>query len=174
MKILFLGGDTRFRYMMDDLCKMHNVSQIGFDISNDNIYAQSLDTLDLSKYDIVIFPISGISNNLEVKTEKGNISLSDKIFDNLGNNTLFFTGLKTDKLLELIPESQLISFLDFKEVEDVNNELTIEGTLADIKEDHPDSVCVIRIWKTWQRIILAINRCWSKNFYNLKTKRTNL
>ena len=146
MKILFLGGDTRYKYMMDDLCKTHNVSQIGFSISNENIYTESLETLDFSQYDIVLFPISGISETSEIKTENGNIPLSDKLFENLNNNILFFTGLKTDKLLKLIPKKQLISFLDFEEVESVNNELTIEGTLADIKENYPDSVCVIRIW----------------------------
>ena len=146
MKILFLGGDTRYKYMMDDLCKTHNVSQIGFNISKENINTENLEALDFSIYDIVLFPISGINAASEIKTEMGNIPLSDKLFENLNNNTLFFTGLKTDKLLKLIPKKQLISFLDFEEVEDVNNELTIEGTLADIKENYPDSVCVIRIW----------------------------
>lgn len=158
MKIVFLGGDTRYKYMMEDLCKTHNVSQIGFNISDDNIFHENLETLDLSNYDIAIFPISGISNNLEIKSEKGNITLPNRLFDNLTNNTLFFTGLKTDKLLELIPENMLISFLDFEEVEAVNNELTIEGTLADIKENYPDSVCIIRIWQAWKRTILEINR----------------
>jgi len=157
MKILFLGGDTRYKYMMDDLCKTHNVSQIGFNISNESIHSEALENLDFSRYDIVLFPISGINDASELKSENGNISLSDKLFENLNSNTLFFTGLKTDKLLELIPEKQLISFLDFEEVEAVNNELTIEGTLADIKENYPDSVCVIRIWQAWQGAILAIN-----------------
>lgn len=157
MNILFLGGDTRYKYMMNDLCKEHQVSQIGFENLEDNINNEKLEDIDLSRYDVVLFPISGIGNNLEFKSETGTINLPNGIFDNLNNNTTFFTGLKTDKLLKLIPENQLISFLDFDEVETVNNELTVEGTLADISDKCADSVCVIRLWKTWQGIILETN-----------------
>lgn len=157
MKILFLGGDTRYKYMMKDLCNKHQIFQIGFSDLEDNINKEKLENINLAKYDIVLFPISGVGNNMEIKAETGIITLPDNIFNNLSNNTTFFTGLKTDKLLELIPNDRLISFLDFEEVETVNNELTIEGTLADISDKKADSVCVIRLWKTWQRIILETN-----------------
>ena len=31
MNILFLGGDTRYKLMMEDLSKKHNVAYVGFD-----------------------------------------------------------------------------------------------------------------------------------------------
>ena len=42
----------------------------GFDISGENIISANLDTLDLSEFDVVFFPISGINSNMEIKTEK--------------------------------------------------------------------------------------------------------
>ncbi len=143
MNILFLGGDTRYRYMIEELSKEHVVYQIGFDISDNNIFEESLDSLDLTRFDIVLFPISGLNDNMEIKSEKGILELPYEILSNLNNETLFFTGLKTKKLLELIPISQLISFLDDKEVEEINNELTVEGTIDNIRNRKNDSVCII-------------------------------
>ena len=57
---------------------------------------------------------------------QGLIKLSKNIFENINKNTKFFTGLKTKKLLELIPKEQLISFLDYEEVKKENDLLTIE------------------------------------------------
>ena len=79
----------------------------------------------------------------KLKLRFGNIKLTHDMFSHLNTNTLFFTGLKTDKVLELIPKSQIISFLDFEEVENVNNELTVQGTLADIRDRKNDTVCVL-------------------------------
>lgn len=143
MNILFLGGDKRYKYMIKELCKDNIVSQIGFDISGNNIFEEDIPSLDLTKFDIILFPISGLNDNMEIKSEKGILKLPYEIFSNLNTETLFFTGLKTNKLLELIPISQLISFLDDKEVEEINNELTVEGTIDNIKNRKNDSVCII-------------------------------
>ena len=112
MNILFLGGDKRYKYMMSELADNHNVSQIGFEISIPKIHQEDINTLSLLDFDIVLFPISGISDNFEIKTETGSVILPKLLFENLNNSTKFFTGLKTKKLLEVIPSSQLISFLD--------------------------------------------------------------
>ena len=70
--------------------------------------------------------MGGINDQQEIKTENGMLRLPDNIFDNLKKDVKVFTGLKTKKLLELIPEKNVISFLDYKEVEEVNNHLTLE------------------------------------------------
>ena len=141
MNILFLGGDKRYKLMMEDLVQNENIYQIGF---KDVITKESnIEDINLSDFDVVLFPITGLSNNLEIKTEQGLIKLPEKIFDNINDDTLFFTGLKTNKLLKLIPASQLISFLDDKEVEDVNNNLTVDGTLDDISHVKNNSVCIL-------------------------------
>ena len=64
MNILFLGGDKRYKFMMEDLSKKDNISQIGFEAMPQNIVEENIDTLDLSKFDVVIFPISGARNQI--------------------------------------------------------------------------------------------------------------
>lgn len=146
MNILFLGGDKRYIYMAKALERKYKVDMIGFDaylkeelkqnnteleaenthINTRRSRAVSISDIDLSKYDIVIFPISGINDNLKIKSVNGLIKLPKSIFENINKNTKFFTGLKTKKLLELIPKEQLISFLDYEEVKKENDLLTIE------------------------------------------------
>ena len=153
MNILFLGGDKRYKYMINDLSDTENVSEIGFEILSDNVYKENLDTLDLSKYDVVLLPISGISDNMEIKSEIGAIKLSENIFKNINEDTLFFTGLKTKKILEFIPKDQIISFLDDDEVESINNALTVEGVIDDIRDRKNDIVTILRIWNFRKRTI---------------------
>ena len=126
MKILFLGGDKRYKLMMEILKKEHKIHQIGFISSDNEIYQESPDSLVLSDFDVVLFPINGINDNLEVKAETGLVKLSKDTFKHIDKKTKFFTGLKTTKLLDIIPKEQIISFLDNKEVEKVNNSLTID------------------------------------------------
>lgn len=126
MKILFLGGDKRYRIMMDNLKEKYEVYQIGFELSDKYIHTENLCHLNLSDFDVVLFPISGLNDNLEIKTETGLLKIPESAFQKLNKNTKFFTGVKTQKLLELIPKAQLLSFLDNKEVEKVNNSLTID------------------------------------------------
>jgi len=125
MNILFLGGDKRYRYMMSELAHKHSVYQIGF---NNIEYVKDLNitNVNLSDFDIVIFPISGLNDNQEIKSEQGLINLPDTIFSNLNKRTFFYTGVKTKKLLEIIPAKQLISFLDYDEVQNINNSLTVD------------------------------------------------
>ena len=69
MDILFLGGDKRYKFIMDDLSKNHSVYQIGFKGVSNEVHSVNLDNLSLSKFDVVLFPISGINDNFEIKTE---------------------------------------------------------------------------------------------------------
>lgn len=158
MNILFLGGDKRYKYMMDDLCDSENVTQVGFDILRDNIKNENLNNLNLSKYDIVLLPISGISDNMEIKSEIGTLKLEKNIFDNINKETLFFTGLKTKKILELIPNEQIISFLDDKEVEMTNNSLTVDGTIDDIRDRKNDTICILGYGNLGKELYLRLKR----------------
>lgn len=164
MDILFLGGDKRYKYMMVNLSTSCNVSQIGFDISIDNIHNLSLDALTLSDFDVVLFPISGINDYMEIKTETGNIVLPKSIFDNLDENTLFFTGLKTPKLMELIPKKQIISFLDNEEVKAVNDELTIDGTIDEVRDRKNDRICILGYGNLGKKLYQRLTRAGIKTF----------
>lgn len=155
MNILFLGGDKRYEYIMSDLDKKHSIYQIGF---GNKYTAVELNTLNLSNFDIVLFPISGMNDNMEIKSLNETIQIPTSAFTNITTNTKFFTGLKTKKLLELIPENQIISFLDYPKVEEVNNVLTIDGTIDDIKNKKKDIICILGYRKTWKRTIFKIKK----------------
>ncbi|MCI8310593.1 MAG: NAD(P)-binding domain-containing protein, partial [Clostridia bacterium] len=147
--------DKRYKYMMEDLCNNDNVYQIGFNIQNLNIH--EMKDNDISKFDIILFPMNGINENMEVKSEKGNIKLDEDIFKTLNNDALVFTGLKTPKLLELIPKEQIISFLDDEEVEEKNNSLTVDGTIEDIKDRKNDSVCILGYGNLGKELYLRLS-----------------
>lgn len=164
MNILFLGGDKRYKYMMSDLSEDCMVSQIGFDFSFSNVYEESLESLDLSKFDVILFPISGINDNMEIKSEKGNIILEKSLFKDLSKDTLVFTGLKTKKLLELIPEEQIISFLDNEDVKNVNDSLTVDGTIDDIRDRKHDTVCILGYGKLGKELYLRLSSSGIKTF----------
>lgn len=156
MNILFLGGDKRYKYMMSDLAESSEIYQVGFDFNIPNVYKVSLETVDLSKFDIILFPISGINDKMEIKTEKGIIVLPEKIFKKLNKETLVFTGLKTEKLLKLIPEKQIISFLDNEEVKNTNDDLTVDGTIDDIRDRKNDTVCILGYGKLGKKLYLRL------------------
>lgn len=69
MNILFLGGDKRYSIMMRNLEHKYNIYQVGFKNTNTNIHDVCLENLDLSVFDVILFPISGINDNYEIKTE---------------------------------------------------------------------------------------------------------
>lgn len=164
MDILFLGGDKRYKYMMIDLLESSNVSQIGFDISNPKITGKNLNLLNLSDFDIVLLPISGINDNMEIKTESGPIVLSEALFENLSENTLFFTGIKTKKILELIPEDQVVSFLDNDEVKSVNDTLTIDGTIDEIRDMKNDNICILGYGNLGKQLYNRLNQAGINTF----------
>ena len=128
MNILFLGGDKRYEYIMSDLDKKHSIYQIGF---SNKYMAVELNTLNLSNFDIVLFPISGINDNMEIKSLNETIQIPTSAFTNITANTKF---------------------------EEVNNLLTIDGTIDDIKNKKKDIVCILGYRKTWKRTIFKIKK----------------
>lgn len=175
MNILFLGGDKRYEYMIEALSKKHFVSSIGFDNLGNNINESNMKSINLTDFDIVLFPITGINDKMEIKTLKGTVVLPEEPFYRLKyakSCPIFFTGLKTNKLLELIPASQILSFLDYEEVKEINDELSIKGTLDYIKNMKNDVVCILGYGKLGKELYWRLLDSRYKNFYNFKTKRT--
>ena len=175
MKFLFLGGDKRYEYMIEALSKKHFVSSIGFDNLGNNINESNMKSINLTDFDIVLFPITGINDKMEIKTLKGTVVLPEESFYRLKyakSCPIFFTGLKTNKLLELIPASQILSFLDYEEVKEINDELSIKGTLDYIKNMKNDVVCILGYGKLGKELYWRLLDSRYKNFYNFKTKRT--
>ena len=145
MNILFLGGDTRYIYMAQELSDKHTVSIIGFNscFINNKIIKEKLDCLNLNNYDVVVLPMNGINDNMEIKSLDGQIKLNENIFKFLKDKCIFFTGLKTKNVINFIPNNQIVSFLDDENVNKQNNHLTCLGILDDINKINYNSVCIL-------------------------------
>lgn len=145
MNILFLGGDTRYISMAQELSNNNLVSMVGFTSCNINekIINEDINSLDLNKFDIVILPMSGINDSMKIKSIDSEITLDKNIFNSINKKTLFFTGLKTNNIINLIPNNQIISFLDDENVNKQNNILTAYGILDDINKISYNSVCIL-------------------------------
>ena len=60
--------------------------------------------------------MTGISNNLEIKTLTGTIQVSKKWLQSINPNTIIYTGLITPIMKKYFKENTLISFLADEEV----------------------------------------------------------
>lgn len=69
MKFLFLGGDKRYRYLMKDLSNEHNIFCVGFNNLSFDADILNINEVDLNLFDVILLPISGINDNMEIKTE---------------------------------------------------------------------------------------------------------
>ena len=145
MNILFLGGDTRYIYMAQELSNNHLVSMIGFNsiFVNNKINKEKIVFLNLNNYDVIILPMNGINDNMEIKSLDGQIKLNYDIFNSIKDTCIFFSGLRTKNVISLIPNSQIISFLDDENVTKQNNHLTCLGILDNINKINYNSVCIL-------------------------------
>ena len=144
MNILFLGGDTRYIYMAQELSHKHSVSMIGFNsVNNNKINKKDIECLNINNYDIVILPMNGINDNMEIKSIDRQIKLNENFFKFIKDTCIFFTGLKTKNVIKFIPNNQIVSFLDDENVTKQNNHLTCLGILDEINKLNYNSVCIL-------------------------------
>lgn len=87
--------------------------------------------------------MTGISNNLEIKTLTGTIQVSKKWLQSINPNTIIYTGLITPIMKKYFKENTLISFLADKEVKQENNLLTKAGIMQEIKNHPKDKICIL-------------------------------
>lgn len=139
MNVLFIGGDKRYLTIIRSLEeKKYNIDLLGYsDFEFDR--ANKLDKLELKKYDFIVLPMSGISNDYRVKSLDGELTIEKDIFEEISKTTVF-TGLITDPILDV---DEKISFLSDKEVKDTNSDITVDGILDDIKDKNKSLICIL-------------------------------
>lgn len=120
MKILFIGYDARYVYLINELKSKYIVDTIGY--GNDI----SVDNKSINAYDIVVLPMRGIINN-------------DYITESLFNNYkgLIYTGL-TKGLI-----GNVESFLSDKEIIEENTNITVDGIMDRIKNINKVIICIL-------------------------------
>lgn len=140
MKVLFLGGDKRVYPIIKYMIKNnYDVDTIGF---NGVLEIKQCD-LDLNNYDYVFLPLSGISDNYEIKTINGNLKLNSNLLNDLKCGTKFFSGNITKIMLTKISYNNIISLLNDEKVKQQNDLLTVEGILEKIKNVEGNSVLIL-------------------------------
>lgn len=143
MKILVLGGDKRYISLMNDL--EESIDCIGFEncYLNKNIHKASFHNIDVSKYDIIILPILGINENLEINTLDNTLKIDEDFFKCCKKDCVFYTGIINDTMKKIFNGKNLISFLSDKKVNQANDVLTLEGIVADIKDKDIKNVTIL-------------------------------
>ena len=134
MNTLIIGDDRRYSIIINNFIeKNYNIDLLGFKdeiIGTNKIY---LDDIDISKYDIIIFPVSGVLNDFKIKS-KEDIKLSIHFLENSKDDVLIFSGINTDCLDKMLAYSNKCATFLMKDKEVIKENVipTIEGILADI------------------------------------------
>lgn len=134
IKILVICGDKRYLSIIEELKKKYQVDSIGLDKRT---------IPSLKEYNIIIFPITGINQNLELKTIQGTLQIDKNWLNTINPNTIIYTGLITKTMQKYLPNQKIISFLADEEVKKENNLLTKEGILDSIKDLKKDNICLL-------------------------------
>lgn len=115
-QILIWGNDPRFEILESELKKMYLVDRYN-------------NETDISKYDIIILPMKGISDTKSLE-----------IIRNSKENVIIYTGLKNN--LEYLNRN-VISFLDDNNIKDENDNITVDGIIEYLKNIESDKICLL-------------------------------
>lgn len=137
MKILILGGDSRYIEIINNLKDKHSITTVGYNnIKFEDVKNDVISNIDIGLYDIIIFPIGGVKdkNNISCEFNSSEITLPNNLLINSKENVLILSGIKTpnlDNMLTLANRKATYLMQD-KDVIKKNAVLTTEGILADI------------------------------------------
>lgn len=134
MNTLIIGDDRRYSIIINDFKeKNYNVDLLGFDDEIIGTSKISLNDIDISKYDVIVFPVSGVGNDFKIKS-KEDIKLSIDFLKNSKENVLIFSGINTEYLDKILnySEKKATFLMKDKGVIKENVIPTVEGILADI------------------------------------------
>lgn len=146
MKILCLGGDQRQLVIVNDLCMRHSVDVVGYDDIElgDNIKKIKMNDLDISLYDVIIFPVSGVQENYLLKTSfsEETIYLDPSLLAFSKREALIFTGVITKWLDDILGSSNkwAIPLMEDIEVKRENSIPTVEGIIGDLIYNSPNTI----------------------------------
>lgn len=157
MNILFLGGDKRYLPIILELSPKNNIDLVGYntvDIIGNKINNNSI---EFSKYDIIILPMNGIKENMKINSLDGEIEIVNNELKKISSKCMIFTGLITNPILA-INSKNIISFLDDKEIKDFINDITVEGILEKIKDKSNNKICILGYGNIGQRLYKKLNQ----------------
>jgi dipicolinate synthase subunit A len=142
LNILVIGGDKRQQEVINCLLKkQHIIDLVGFknlNIDKKLLNKINIENVDLKKYHIIIFPVTGINNDLTIKTEyDNNISLPLDFFERTKPNCIIFSGIRTNRIEEMNRKAnrQIIYLMEYQDVAIANSIPTTEGIIMNLVEN---------------------------------------
>lgn len=157
MNILFLGGDKRYLPIILELSPKNNIDLVGYntvDIIGNKINNNSI---EFSKYDIIILPMNGIKENMKINSLDGEIEIVNNELKKISSKCMIFTGLITNPILA-INSKNIISFLDDKVIKDFINDITVEGIIEKIKDKSNKKICILGYGNIGHRLYKKLNQ----------------
>lgn len=134
MNCLILGGDKRYYEIIKNfLNKGYNVDIVGYKKGIGKAKNINYEDVNISKYDIIIFPIGGVKDNFIVVGEDC-FRVNPEFLKLAKDNCLIFSGINTPCLEQIkITSKKNINFLmnDIGVIKE-NVIPTVEGIIADI------------------------------------------
>ena len=134
MNCLILGGDKRYYEIIRDFKnKNYNVDMVGYINEFAGTNSINYEDINIKKYDLILFPISGVGNDFIIKGEK-NFKVEANLLEDVKENCLIFSGIKTCCLEEMMNHCKKnINFLmNDESVIKENSIITVEGIISDI------------------------------------------
>lgn len=138
MNVLVLGGDLRYLEIIENLSSKYSVDVVGYKNTyiNDCVRNINIDNVDISKYDVIIFPINGVmeKNLINCRFNNTPIKIDEDFLVNSKDNVLIFSGISSPCLDNMLRVSgrDCIYMMKDKEVIRENAIPTVEGIIADL------------------------------------------
>jgi dipicolinate synthase subunit A len=146
MRILFLGGDQRQLSIVNELSTRHSIDVVGYKLAEleDKIKKIDIENLNISLYDVIIFPVNGVQDNYVLKTSFENepIHLDLSLLSTSKSNALIFTGIRTKWLDDILKSSnkECIALMEENDVKKQNSIPTVEGIIGDLVYNTPNTI----------------------------------
>ena len=137
MNVLVLGGDLRYLEIIDALRSKYIVNTIGYKNTYiDGVKNIDIDDVDISIYDVIIFPINGVMDKYFINCRFNNVPIKvpEDLLVGCKENALIFSGISSPNLDEMLRVSNknCIYMMKDKDVIKRNAIPTVEGVIADI------------------------------------------
>ena len=116
MRILFIGYDKRYVYLIEKLKSKYIIDTIGYN----DLDRYRIGDIDVNLYDIIVLPMSGIKEGYAA-----NVKIDNDFFDNYKG--VIYTGITKGI------KGNVESFLNDKEIVYENTMITVDGILDKIK-----------------------------------------
>ncbi|MBP3919968.1 MAG: hypothetical protein J6D28_00210 [Bacilli bacterium] len=138
MNVLVLGGDLRYLEIINNLSFKYDIDVVGYKNTyiNDKVKNINICSVDISKYDIIIFPVNGVMDKNLINCRFNNvpIKLDNDLLVGTKENVLIFSGISTPALNNMLKlaDRECTFLMKDDDIVKGNSLLTAEGIIADI------------------------------------------